>query len=589
MVAGLLLSGCTSTPLSGNLPSTIDLSSSYAVQKLEERNRQNPSNDLKDPRAYYHYLMALKAERDYQFEDAAEHYRKVVEHDPKTAGFHELLARQLLRAGKYDAAQDACKEGLKYFPDEPPLNLLLGTLLAARQEYHQALEYFGRVYRKDPTQSEAYLYRGNAYENLGQFATAGEMYLKLIQGEPGNPMGYYFSARAQAHAGKFEDAEASLKEAVSLRPSFMKARELLAWTLETLGKTEEAINEYRVLLKLDPENQRFLGQLGRLVKPENLAPEQLTTQPKTTLEEVLRPVEVHTDIGIIYFQQARYLDALDEFQLAQAREDRPEFHFMLAKIFETLERIDLAIGEYETLKGQHHDSVPILIYLARLYNMNNQTEESVQLLREAIRTEPENDSLYHSLSLAYMNLRKYDLAVSNMRQAVKLNPDRDAYYFELGALLEKAGEYESAIGSMKQAIELNPMHSNAHNFLGYMYAVRGEELDKALDHLKKAISIQPRNGYFLDSLGWIYYKKGEPDKALVEIKKAMIYTSPDPVLYSHLGDIQFSLKNYAEASRAWKTSLSLTLTNKNSPDAETPDPKSLTDKIHKAGKLLLEN
>ncbi len=173
-----------------------------------------------------------------------------------------------------------------------------------------------------------------------------------------------------------------------------------------------------------------------------------------------------------------------------------------------------------------------------------------------------------------------------MKEAIRINGDKDSYHFEFGALLERAGRFNDAIGSMKRAIELNPLHSNAHNFLGYMYAVKGEYLDKALEHLQKAISIQPRNGYFLDSLGWIYYKKGDPQRALTEIKKAMVYAPPDPVLYNHLGDVQYSLKNYEQAMKAWKTSLSLFHANKHEDDGEMPDANELVNKIRQVTELL---
>jgi tetratricopeptide (TPR) repeat protein len=161
--------------------------------------------------------------------------------------------------------------------------------------------------------------------------------------------------------------------------------------------------------------------------------------------------------------------------------------------------------------------------------------------------------------LAYISVGQFDQAINKMRKAISINNNKDSDYFELGALLERTGQFELAIRNIKRSIELNPMHSNAHNFLGYIYALQGKSLDKALGHLNKALSIQPRNGYFLDSLSWIYFKKGEPQRALDELKRAMVYTSPDPILYSHLGDIHFSLENYLEAGKAWKTSLSLTL------------------------------
>ena len=141
---------------------------------------------------------------------------------------------------------------------------------------------------------------------------------------------------------------------------------------------------------------------------------------------------------------------------------------------------------------------------------------------------------------------------------------------------------------MKQVVKLNPNHSNAHNFIGYMYALQGENLDLAVTHLEKALAIQPQNGYFLDSLGWVYYKKGEHHKALTEIKKAMIYTDPDPVLYDHLGDVHYSLENYGEANRAWKISLSLTQRkmSENQVQGELPDLQALQDKIRKVQQLI---
>jgi tetratricopeptide (TPR) repeat protein len=214
------------------------------------------------------------------------------------------------------------------------------------------------------------------------------------------------------------------------------------------------------------------------------------------------------------------------------------------------------------------------------------TQSAVTLLEKAVEMEPENDRLLHSLALAYMAQNENNKAVENMRKALALDPQKDSYYFELGALMEKGGDYKGAMENMRLAIELNPLHSNAHNFLGYMYALEGRDLDQALVHLKKALTTQPRNGYFLDSLGWIYYKKGEPEKALTQIQKALIYTDPDPVLYDHLGDILFSLKNYDEASGAWKNSLFLTMNPKGDLGGEMPDPQTLKNKIDKARNLL---
>ena len=222
-----------------------------------------------------------------------------------------------------------------------------------------------------------------------------------------------------------------------------------------------------------------------------------------------------------------------------------------------------------------------------MHNLDENIKGSINILEEAVKIEPGEGQLYHSLSISYMSENNYEAAISNIRKAINIDDQKDSYFFELGALMERVGNYDEAIKIMHQVLQINPMHSNAHNFIGYMYALQGEKLDLAISHLKKALKIQPQNGYFLDSLGWVYFKKGENRKALTEIKKAMIYTDPDPVLYEHLGDVHYSLKDYFEANKAWKTSLSLGKKKVEKPDGgELPDFNKLERKIRDVRSLI---
>lgn len=582
----MIVANCSSLPPAQVVSSDSDLSSSYAVKSLS--NKQTGTKEVsRDPRSYYHYLLALKAESQSQFEDAASHYMEVVRHDPEMEGMREILAQLLLRSGQIDKLVEVCRESLERFPENPTINMILADVLAGRKDYYGALKHYRTVAEVDPGNSRAYLLQGTVYDSLKQHDQARDMYQQVILAEPGNPLGHHFLGQSQIRGGNLEDAEISLGKAVALRPNFIQAREHYAWVLIKLGKTQEAVRELKLLVKLDPRNKKVRDYLDNL---QQISSEEPPKEFAQTPEDLKNPIDIHLSIAGIFYEQAMYLQSLDEFQLTLVKEDRKESHMLMSRIYEILGRLDKAIEEFEILRKTAPKSVEILRYTARLYSLNEQPHEAVRLVKKAVELEPENDSLYHSLSLAYMAVDKYDLAIENMRIAIKLNDSKDSYYFELGALLERGGKYSDAIDNMQRAIQLNPMHSNAHNFIGYMYALEGQYLDRALDHLKKALSIQPRNGYFLDSLGWIYFKKGEAEKALTEIKKAMVYVAPDPVLYDHLGDVHFSLKNYEEASGAWKTSLSLTKVKKDDSDSgEMPDAKTLADKISKVNQLLQES
>jgi tetratricopeptide (TPR) repeat protein len=563
----------------------IDLSNSYAVKAFEKVSRGKDRENIRDPRVYYHYLMALQGVRGHQFEQASDNFSKVIQFAPGDYEFYRQSAINLIRAGKIENAYRTLEESLSHFPDNPELNMMIGDILSRRLEYEKALGHYQRVTQTKLGAARALLLSGVIYEIRQQYDLAEEMYKELLQVESNNPLGHFYLARIKIVTGKLEDAKGFLNQALELRPNLLHAREFLAWVLEVQGKPDEAKKQYKKFLKLDPFNEKIQKRMTDM-KYTNLPMNVGSSKYLTTAKEVLGAPEVHMKIGAVYYEQGIYLKALDEFQLLKGRKQNNKISMVLGRIYEILGRVDLAIQEINTLMKTEPRSTHLLIYLARLHSMNKQPKKTVQLIEEAIKLDENNDILYHSLAIAFIEVDQLNKAIDSMQKAIAINKDKDSYYFELGALLQRTGEFERAIKNIKYSIELNPKHSNAHNFLGYIYATEGKSLDKALSHLNKALSIQPKNGFFLDSLSWIYFKKGESRKALRELKRAMVYTAPDPVLYSHLGDIHFSLMNYIEASKAWETSLFLTLGEKDDVDNELPDPIELKEKIQKVKNFL---
>jgi tetratricopeptide (TPR) repeat protein len=586
LLTTMFLANCSTIPEIQSSKST-NLSDSYAVQSFQQKRQLYGKLDTRDPRSYYHYLMALNAEKDYRMEQAALHYKEVVQHDPSAERFHEKWISLLLRTGQFDVAIEAGQNALSRFPENEDILMTMADILASRGKVEQAINYYEQIIQMSPGNARALLLKGVLLEEREQFDQALKEYKKGALAEPNNPLVQFYLGRGYLQANNLKDAEKSLEKAVSLKPNLLQARQHLAWVLERQGRIIEALKEYGLLLKLTPDNEYIKNRVLKLHSSGSYQnpPQRFETIPSGLVKQP----NIHMRIATIYFEQTLYMRALDEFQLALAVRDYKDPHVLMARIYETHGRLDKAVEEFEKLRKLEPKSLEILLYTARLYSLMKMTQNSVALLNEAVQIEPENDQLQHSLSLAYMAQDKNEEAIASMRKALALNPKKDSYYFELGALMEKAGDYKGSIEKMRQAIELNPLHSNAHNFLGYMYALEGYDLDQALKHLKKALTIQPRNGYFLDSLGWIYFKKGEPKKALTQIQKALIYTEPDPVLYDHLGDIQFSLENYNEASGAWEKSLFLTLDDKNDPGGEMPDPQTLKKKIDKAKSFLQQS
>ena len=576
---------------SGNL----DLSISYAAKVYEKKRQNSQALEGKDPRAYFHYLMSLEAEKKFQFENAASHYKEIVKYDPETEKFFEKHVQLLLRSGNFDEAITAGEEALKRFPKNKAIHMDMGDILSSQGKVDSAIYHYEKVIQINPQSARAALLKGVILENQGKWDQAKDLYQQAAKLEHNNPLGQFYLGRALLQGNDLENAEKSFQMAVILKPNLLQARKYLAWVYERLGKPEEALKEYNLFIKLKQDNAFIKERIEKLQYFSDPAYKNEMFNHKGIPDELSKQRNVHMRIAAIYFEESLYLKALEELQLVAVADghkvanDNKDPHVLMARIYENYGRLDKAIKEFEILRKLEPQSMDILRYAARLYQLAEQPDSAIRLLNTAAEKNPENDQIYHSLALAYVSKKENEKAVEIMKKALTLNPKKDAYYFELGALMEKTGDFKGAIENMRQAIEINPLHSNAHNFLGYIYALEGRDLDRALEHLKKALTIQPRNGYFLDSLGWIYFKKGESEKALVQIQKALIYTDPDPVLYDHLGDILFSLKNYDEAKGAWKNSRSLTLNQKGDLGGEMPNPKILQEKIEKAKKLIQKN
>jgi tetratricopeptide (TPR) repeat protein len=570
LVGFLLLASCAAVPATRN-PA---LSDSQDVMRFIKQN----GDKQRDSKAYYYYLKALSAERANDFEEAAEHLARLIKNDPKIEKFYPQLAGFYLRTGQFDKGIALCRTALELFPRNEELRAHMADMLSATDQKDEALEHYLKAIEHDPGNIRSHLLAGNIYFEKKQYELAQELFRKTLILEANNPLGLFYLGKVFLQNEDFFSARDNFRRAVLLRPNFQEAREHLASVLEKLGAHKEALGEYEMILKLNPENARVGEYLAYLSK---------TKTPFQGASD-FKPLDSspHVKLGTIYYEQALYLKTIDEFRLIKDKEISFTLHMVIAKIYELFGRFDKSIKEMEILRQEQPRSVDILLQIALFYSMNGQQKEALNMVQTATQIEPENDQLQHSLALAYMSLHQDDLAIKSLIRAIELNSGKESYYFELGSLQEKLGKIDDAVKNMKKVIELNPDHSNAHNFLGYIYSLQGVNLNEAVGHLEKALLIQPQNGYFLDSLGWIYYKKGEPEKAIVEMKKAMIYTPPDPILYDHLGDIYYALKNYEEALKAWKSSLQLIKRKKVETGGELVEPGKIEEKIRKVQRHL---
>ena len=107
--------------------------------------------------------------------------------------------------------------------------------------------------------------------------------------------------------------------------------------------------------------------------------------------------------------------------------------------------------------------------------------------------------------------------------------------------LPKLTEYLYRFPDSYMLVERGVFHKAAHHY------------EEARDDFEKALSISPANPYALNGLSQVYKYLGDYEKALVCIRKAILYMDKhmSPVIYADMSDIYCLLGDYSAAEAAY--------------------------------------
>ncbi len=305
----------------------------------------------------------------------------------------------------------------------------------------------------------------------------------------------------------------------------------LADGFASLGKTERAAELYQELLETMPDASDMRDAVRAKLTEAYLRGKN-PSRAREQLERLLRgdPTNVRLCylLGVLAYQDRDWQAARDYLErILVLRPEFQEAYYDLAEILLNLDRVD----------------------------------EAEQVVAKARHKFPQSFAMELLSALVHIRRGEGAAALAHFTAAEitaqAVDPERltHFFYFQYGAASEQAGEYVAAERHLKKSLELNPQFAPAQNYLGYMWADRGDHLEEALDLIRTAVASAPTNAAYLDSLAWVLFKLDRTDEALSQILKAVEHLEqPDATVYDHLGDIRAKLGQRDEAVDAWKKS-----------------------------------
>ena len=108
--------------------------------------------------------------------------------------------------------------------------------------------------------------------------------------------------------------------------------------------------------------------------------------------------------------------------------------------------------------------------LGRILAYENQNDEAIRHLSEAIRLDPRVDGAHFDLGSVYLRQNQLTNAYEAFRAAARLNPEDGEAFGSLGVIAERLGNLRVARAFFERALQINPGDTLAR---GRLDAIRG--------------------------------------------------------------------------------------------------------------------
>ena len=448
--------------------------------------------------ALAHYSQALISESTLGGNNASlRNFRQAAEEDPAYLPLSLSVAASYLGHRDYDHAMIVLNRAKAYHPESVDVRLLLGIVYQLKQEPRQAVREYQEAIRMAPDQPDAYVRLATLQateEHLREAMAVVDAGFKHVR-DPSNLVEFCESMARLYFAGNQPAYALPFLERILARtPGNPSVKELIARCHAATGHRREAIAELLEVEEAQPGNSSVSLLLGELYEAEGELP-----QAEQAYTRALKDPSADPVVAL-------------RLAMLQLKTDR-------AKAMKTL-------GD---AVASHPDDLGVRAFLGLLYSYQKRYAEAVKEF-EAIESVVEKDPV----------------AASRLHSQ---------FYFWYGSACDQVGRLKDAERLMERCVAMDPGSAQALNYLAYLWAERGVELDKAQEYVEKALKLDPNDGAYLDTLGWVYYKKGAYREAVKPLERALGSGVADPVIADHLGDTWFALKDQDKAVRFWKLSL----------------------------------
>jgi tetratricopeptide (TPR) repeat protein len=545
--------------------------------------------------------------------DAVLEAQDIIKRDPNNLEAHKLLGRIYLRSlgdmpsggsgseNVLKLAIEQYQQIVKIEPDNVDDHLLLGRLYRFDNDSQRAEAELKTAVKLDPNSEEAITTLAMLYTDEGDTAKA----LQVLSSVPdaGRSAKLYSALGATYEQRKdYKGAIDAYQHAIQLDRDNLDAIRGLAENYLNDGQIEKALDQYKVIADANPEDAQTFLRMSEIYRRQGKYDEALDSLKKAQAM-VPDALEVPYNIAVVYEAQGRNDDAIKILQDLLKKTEKPDNNYSqadrnnrgifverLGMVYRDEENYPAAVEAFRKMIPLGDDNAKTAYQeIIDTYRDAKEWPQATAVAKEAVQKMPDDRELrmvldaqladtgdpekpladvrsllngksddrdvYVRLAIMYTRLKRWSDAESALDKAELLSTkaeDKEYVEFLRGSTYEREKKYDQAEAEFKKVLASNPQSPATLNYLGYMNADRGVDLDQSLDLIKQAVSLDPTNGAYLDSLGWAYFKLGKYDLAEDNLNKASLRMASDPTVQDHLGDLFQKTGRLKQAAAHWE-------------------------------------
>jgi len=364
-------------------------------------------------------------------------------------------------------------------------------------------------------------------------------------------------------AGNYKQAQHAFENALQINPEDYESRYQIAESLSKQGEMLHAFEAYQDVLKKDEKHLMSrirLGQLlllnGQQADAENMLQQVLAIDPENAevlvFQAYVNVLKNNTDAAIvstekalqlnpdstsalmmmasIYHKTAKTDQAINLLQQAVGRlKGHDGMHLMLANLYLKNKDKSLAEEQFNIVLKLKPADFSAYQRLAAFYLLDNQLDQSEQVLREGLRHSSGRLQAQLYLIDFIAEKRNLDVAMAELLPMIEQNAQDYALQFKLAALQLNKGQPVQAEDTLKEIIKQDKLGESgikARNTLAALY-LSLNRMPQAKTMVAEVLTVQRDNHDALLLQGRFALAEGMTEQAINDFRKLLASKADD--------------------------------------------------------------